>query len=61
MQTYDPGKPQPSLDKQPLRDWLTKNRLKGKEDVSLPEDIIATMAETYRKAYRTLTGEEFVE
>lgn len=34
--TYAPGRSQPSLDKQPLRDWLSSSGVKGKEGVKLP-------------------------
>ena len=49
------------MDKQPLRDWLTTNGLKGKQDVTLPDDIVATTAQIYRDAYRAITGAEFLE
>ncbi|KAF2477297.1 SAICAR synthetase [Lindgomyces ingoldianus] len=50
------GKPQPSFDKQYLRDWLTKNGLKGQEGVAIPEDVKAKTASKYREAYEKITG-----
>lgn len=50
------GKAQPSFDKQFLRDWLTSNGLKGKEDVEIPAEIVEKTAAKYREAYEKLTG-----
>lgn len=52
------GKAQPSFDKQFLRDWLTSNGLKGKEDVTVPDDIVAKTAAKYREAYERITGQK---
>src|SRR4051794_5393704 len=38
-ESYQVGKSQESYDKQFLRDWLTAEGLKGKEGVSIPEEI----------------------
>ena len=54
--TYLVGKSQASFDKQFLRDWLTSSELKGKEDVSMPQDVVERTGEKYREAYRILTG-----
>lgn len=53
------GKAQPSFDKQYLRDWLTSNGLKGKEDVEVPEDVVRRTAEKYQEAYEKITGEKW--
>ncbi|KAF2205118.1 phosphoribosylaminoimidazole-succinocarboxamide synthase [Delitschia confertaspora ATCC 74209] len=53
------GRAQPSFDKQFLRDWLTENGLKGKEDVEVPEDVVRKTAEKYREAYERITGEKW--
>jgi phosphoribosylaminoimidazole-succinocarboxamide synthase len=50
------GRAQPSFDKQFLRDWLTSNGLKGKEDVEVPQDVVEKTAAKYREAYEKLTG-----
>jgi phosphoribosylaminoimidazole-succinocarboxamide synthase len=52
------GKAQPSFDKQFLRDWLTGEGLKGKDGVTVPEEIVKKTAEKYREAYEKITGEK---
>lgn len=56
---YELGKEQSSYDKQFLRDWLTREGLKGKQDVSMPEDIVKQTAEKYQEAFEKLTGKKF--
>lgn len=53
------GKAQPSFDKQYLRDWLTANGLKGKEKVTVPEDVVKETAAKYQEAYEKITGEKW--
>lgn len=53
--TYETGRSQDSLDKQYLRDWLTKEGLKGKEGVDIPEEIATGTRKAYEEAYRRLT------
>jgi phosphoribosylaminoimidazole-succinocarboxamide synthase len=53
---YEPGRGQESLDKQYLRDWLTSNGLKGKEGVTMPDDVVAQTRQGYVEAYERLTG-----
>jgi phosphoribosylaminoimidazole-succinocarboxamide synthase len=58
---YKPGGPQPSFDKQPLRDWLDAERRAGRWNGEappppLPPDIIAATSERYCDAFRRLTG-----
>lgn len=55
------GRGQDSYDKQFLRDWLTREGLKGKEGVEMPEDIVARTAEKYREAFEKLTGKAWSE
>jgi phosphoribosylaminoimidazole-succinocarboxamide synthase len=59
---YEPGKSQPSFDKQFVRDWLTENWDKAKSDVppALPPAIIRKTSEKYIQAYELLTGKAFV-
>jgi phosphoribosylaminoimidazole-succinocarboxamide synthase len=56
---YEPGKPQQSLDKQFVRDYLTEigwnKQLPAPE---LPESVISKTSEKYREAYRLIVGEE---
>ena len=54
---YQPGRPQPSFDKQFVRDYLeTLAWDKTPPAPALPPDIIAKTADKYRTAYRLLTG-----
>ena len=56
---YEPGKSQPSFDKQFVRDWLTANWDKTGEPPSLPQDIIDRTSEKYVQAYEKITGRKF--
>ncbi len=59
---YRPGGPQPSFDKQPVRDWLAKSGWKdGDPPPTVPGDVVAATTERYRTAYRMLTGQELPE
>lgn len=59
VETYSPGKPQPSFDKQPLRDWLSASGWNKEPPApELPPEIVESTAERYREAYRRLTGKE---
>ncbi|KAF2176186.1 SAICAR synthetase [Zopfia rhizophila CBS 207.26] len=53
------GKQQPSFDKQYLRDWLTEQGLKGKENVVIPEDVVRKTASKYQEAYEKITREKW--
>ena len=53
-ETYEPGKGQPSFDKQFARDWLKANE---GHDWTLPEEIAEKTIEKYLQAYSLLTGE----
>lgn len=55
-ETYKIGQGQDSFDKQFLRDWLTQNGLKGKEDVSMPQDVVEATRAKYLEAFKILTG-----
>ena len=55
--SYKPGRPQPSFDKQFVRDYLeTLDWNKTAPGPTLPPDIVEKTAEKYRAAYRALTG-----
>ena len=57
--TYTPGEPQPSFDKQPLRDWLSASGWNKKPPApDLPPEIVVSTATRYREAYQRLTGKE---
>jgi phosphoribosylaminoimidazole-succinocarboxamide synthase len=58
---YKPGQPQPSFDKQPLRDWLDVERHAGRWNgeapaPKLPPEVVKATSERYLEAYRRLTG-----
>ena len=55
--SYAPGGPQPSFDKQYVRDYLeTLKWNKRPPAPALPPDVIAKTSEKYQEAYRRLTG-----
>ncbi len=55
---YQAGGPQPSLDKQPVRDWLAASGWKdGQPAPPIPADVVAATTTRYREVYRMLTGE----
>jgi phosphoribosylaminoimidazole-succinocarboxamide synthase len=64
--TYRAGGPQPSLDKQPVRDYLETQVAAGKWNKqapgpSLPEEVIRATTDRYRDVYRRLTGRSIEE
>ncbi|KAK6385645.1 Bifunctional purine biosynthetic protein ade1 [Exophiala oligosperma] len=59
--TYKIGQGQDSFDKQFLRDWLTKNGLKGKEGVSMPEEVVEATRAKYLEAFQILVGKSLQE
>ncbi|WP_406700621.1 phosphoribosylaminoimidazolesuccinocarboxamide synthase [Singulisphaera sp. Ch08] len=59
-ETYRPGGPQPSFDKQFVRDWLDASGWdKSSPPPTLPDDVVAKTREKYVDAYETLTGHAF--
>ncbi|HJY26014.1 MAG TPA: phosphoribosylaminoimidazolesuccinocarboxamide synthase [Actinomycetes bacterium] len=63
-QDWQPGRSQPSFDKQPVRDWLTSpasgwDRTSGAPAPELPEDVVAQTRQRYADAYQLLTGPPF--
>jgi phosphoribosylaminoimidazole-succinocarboxamide synthase len=58
---YAPGGPQPSFDKQYVRDYLESIKWNKQPPVpSLPEDVVARTREKYLDAYRRLTGADLI-
>jgi phosphoribosylaminoimidazole-succinocarboxamide synthase len=56
---YEPGRPQPSFDKQYVRDWLSESGWNREPPApELPPDVVAKTSEKYVEAYRRLTGRE---
>jgi phosphoribosylaminoimidazole-succinocarboxamide synthase len=57
---YSPGGPQPSFDKQYVRDWLDASGWDREPAApSLPTQVIEGTAARYREAYERITGESF--
>jgi phosphoribosylaminoimidazole-succinocarboxamide synthase len=57
---YKPGGPQPSYDKQFVRDWLqTTGWDKNSPPPALPADVVARTRQKYVEAYERLTGQTF--
>jgi phosphoribosylaminoimidazole-succinocarboxamide synthase len=58
---WQPGRPQPSFDKQFVRDWLTSpesgwDRASGRKPPPLPSHVVAQTREAYVMAYERITG-----
>ena len=61
---WQPGRPQPSFDKQYVRDWLTSpasgwDRHSGEPPPELPPDVVERTRAKYVEAYERLTGRRF--
>jgi phosphoribosylaminoimidazole-succinocarboxamide synthase len=61
---WRPGRPQPSFDKQYVRNWLLSaesgwDRGSGAPPPPLPDDVVAATRERYVEAYERLTGLSF--
>jgi phosphoribosylaminoimidazole-succinocarboxamide synthase len=62
--SWQPGRAQPSYDKQFVRDWLTSpesgwDRASNRQPPALPAEIVEKTRERYVQAYEQLTGETF--
>jgi phosphoribosylaminoimidazole-succinocarboxamide synthase len=60
---FKPGQPQPSFDKQPLRDYLDAERRAGRWNGDapappLPASVVDATSKRYLEAYRRVTGSE---
>jgi phosphoribosylaminoimidazole-succinocarboxamide synthase len=61
---WRPGRPQPSYDKQFVRDWLTSpasgwDRSSGEPPPPLPAEVVEQTRAKYVEAYERLTGQTF--
>ena len=61
---WQPGRAQPSYDKQYVRDWLTSaasgwDRNSGEPPPPLPDDVVEATRARYLEAYERLTGQSF--
>ena len=64
--TYQPGRVQPSFDKQPVRDWLTSpasgwDRASDTPPPALPDEVVATTRASYVEAYERISGRSFAD
>jgi phosphoribosylaminoimidazole-succinocarboxamide synthase len=58
-ESYEPGKPQISFDKQYIRDWLKNTGWKeGTPPPEIPSEVVEKTREKYLLALKVLTGEE---
>jgi phosphoribosylaminoimidazole-succinocarboxamide synthase len=58
--SYQAGKPQPSFDKQFVRDWLNKSGWdKNSPPPALPAEVVRQTRAKYVEAYERLTGHKF--
>ena len=62
-ESYEPGGVQPSLDKQPVRDFLDQLTRRGEWDKQppppdLPDDVVEATTRRYLDVHRRLTGRE---
>lgn len=49
------------IKQQYLRDWLTKEGLKGKDGVEMTDAVVKETAKKYREAFEMLTGQKWDE
>ena len=60
LESWAPGKSQPSFDKQFVRDWLTSSGWdKESTPPELPAEIVEKTAQRYQDAYERITGSKF--
>jgi len=58
---YEPGKSQPSFDKQYVRDYLSSTGWdKNSNPPNLPDEVVAETQRKYQEAYEKLTGKRFM-
>ncbi len=61
-ETYQPGRPQESFDKQYVRDYLEQIKWNKQPPApALPEEVVTGTTEKYLEAYRRLTGRELAQ
>ncbi|HEX5770717.1 MAG TPA: phosphoribosylaminoimidazolesuccinocarboxamide synthase [Nocardioidaceae bacterium] len=61
---WEPGRTQPSFDKQIVRNWLTSeesgwDRASGEKPPALPDEVVERTRAKYIEAYERLTGQKF--
>jgi phosphoribosylaminoimidazole-succinocarboxamide synthase len=58
---WQPGRPQPSYDKQFVRDWLSAHWDRQGEPPPVPAEIVAQTRARYVEAYERITGSSFAD
>jgi phosphoribosylaminoimidazole-succinocarboxamide synthase len=58
---WQPGRPQPSYDKQFVRDWLSAHWDRQGEPPPLPAEIVEQTRARYVEAYERITGSSFAD
>ncbi len=58
---WQPGRPQPSYDKQFVRDWLSVHWDRQGEPPPLPDEIVEQTRDRYVAAYERITGSSFTD
>ncbi|GLZ37647.1 phosphoribosylaminoimidazolesuccinocarboxamide synthase [Actinokineospora sp. NBRC 105648] len=66
LETYAPGRAQPSFDKQYVRDWLTSDesgwdRASNTPPPPLPDAVVEATRSRYVQAYELVTGRKFAD
>jgi phosphoribosylaminoimidazole-succinocarboxamide synthase len=60
VEGYEPGRGQPSFDKQYVRDWASESGWdKSPPAPPIPDDVVARTREKYVQAYELVSGESF--
>jgi phosphoribosylaminoimidazole-succinocarboxamide synthase len=60
LDSYEPGKSQPSFDKQYVRDWLDSSGWDHQPPApELPDDVVANTRGKYVEAYERVSGQSF--
>jgi len=59
LDDYQPGRPQKSFDKQPVRDYLESTGWNKRPPApALPPDVVESTSKRYREALGLLTGRD---
>jgi phosphoribosylaminoimidazole-succinocarboxamide synthase len=62
VEAYEPGRPQPSFDKQYVRDWASSSGWdKAPPAPAIPGDVVSGTRARYIEAYELITREPFAE
>ena len=62
LEGYQPGRGQPSFDKQFVRDWASSTGWDRTPPApAIPGEVVQRTAEKYREAYERITGEPFAQ